>query len=44
MKIFKQHFGVKGSSKTTANYYVEFKDHNEITRRVLAFKDEKAST
>ncbi len=44
MRIFKQHFGPKGNNKTTANYYIEFKDHNDITRRVPAFKDEKAST
>ena len=44
MRIFRHSYGPKGSNKTTANYYVEFRDHNEIIRRVPAFKDEKAST
>jgi len=43
MRIFKQSYGKKGQQKKTASWYVELRDHNDIRRKIPAFKDKKAS-
>jgi len=44
MRVFKQcYHGKEGQNRETSNWYVEFRDHLNITRRIPAFTDERAS-
>jgi hypothetical protein len=43
VRVFKQKFSKNGNVRETSKWYVEFRDQNEIVRRMAGFTDKKAT-